>query len=124
MCASYSKSKHRVGKRVNKYFKHRKTLMRKRCMLRKKLDSSNCDDQNCGYEQKIRDIEKCICESHRDEQKQDEPTDTCCLYLYVSMRFKIMSKVVKYTCRLRQYDYPHDQLNTRHFIIVFYFFFF
>ena len=28
--------------------------------------------QNCGYKQKIRDIEKCICESHRDEQKQDE----------------------------------------------------
>ena len=72
ICASYSKSKHRVGKRVNKYFKHRKTLMRKRCRLRKKLDSSNCDDQNCGYQQKIRDIEKCICESHRDEQKQDE----------------------------------------------------
>ena len=45
-----------VGKRVNKYFKHRKTLMLKRCRLRKKLDSSNCDDQNCGYEQKIRDI--------------------------------------------------------------------
>ena len=39
------------------------------------------------------------------------------------MRFKIMSKVVKYTCRLRLYNYPHDQLNTRHFIIIFGYFF-
>ena len=63
ICASYSKSKHRVGKRENKYFKHRKTLMRKPCRLSKKFDSSNCDDQNCGKEPKIRAIEKCICES-------------------------------------------------------------
>ena len=35
ICASYAKSKHRVGKRVKKYFKHKKTLMRKRCRLRK-----------------------------------------------------------------------------------------
>ena len=34
-----------------------------------------------------------------------------------------MSKVVKYTCTLRLYIYiyiyTHDQLNTRHFIIIF-----
>ena len=35
------------------------------------------------------------------------------------MCFKIMSKVVKYTCTLRLYIYTHDQLNTRHFIIIF-----
>ena len=39
----------------------------------------NCDDQNCGYQQKIRDIEKCICESHRDEQKQDELRAVNCI---------------------------------------------
>ena len=33
--------------------------------------------------------------------------------------FKFMSKVVKYTCRLRQYDYTHDQLHTRHYIFFF-----
>ena len=38
--------------------------------------------------------------------------------MFVSMCFKIMSKVVKYTCRLRRYNYTHDQLNTRHFIII------
>ena len=27
--------------------------------------------------------------------------------------------VVKYTCRLRRYKYTHDQLNTRHFNIIF-----
>ena len=43
--AFYSKSKHWVGKRVKKHFKHRKTLMGKR---RKKLDSSICDDRKCG----------------------------------------------------------------------------
>ena len=37
----------------------------------------------------------------------------------VSMYFKIMSKVVKYTCRLRRYNHTHDQLNTRHFNIIF-----
>ena len=37
--------------------------------------------------------------------------------MLVSMCFKIMSKVVKYTCSLRRYNYTHDQLNTRHFII-------
>ena len=39
------------------------------------------------------------------------------------MYFKIMPKVVKYTCRLRRYNYTHDQLNTRHFNIIFYKFF-
>ena len=41
--------------------------------------------------------------------------------MLVSMCFKIMSKVVKYTCRLRRYNYTHDQLNrsTRHFISIF-----
>ena len=58
-------TKHRGGKRVSKYFK---ILMRKHCRLCKKLDSSNCDDQKCGYEQKIRDIEKSTREIHRDEQ--------------------------------------------------------
>ena len=29
-----------------------------------------------------------------------------------------MSKVVKYTCRLRRYDNTHEQLNTRYFIII------
>ena len=39
-----------------------------------------------------------------------------------SMCFKIMSKVVrlKYTCRLRRYNYTYDKLNTRHFIIIFF----
>ena len=32
--------------------------------------------------------------------------------MFVSMCFKIISKVVKYTCRLRRYNYTHDQLNT------------
>ena len=41
--------------------------------------------------------------------------------MHVSMCFKFMSKVVKYTCRPRQYDYTHDQLNTRHYIIFFFF---
>ena len=36
------------------------------------------------------------------------------------MCFKIMSKVVKYSCRLPQYDYTHDQLNTRHFCGIFF----
>ena len=35
------------------------------------------------------------------------------------MCFKIISKVVKYTCRLRRYNYTHDQLNTRHHIRIF-----
>ena len=39
------------------------------------------------------------------------------------MCFKIMSKVVKYTCRLHRYDYTHDQLNTRQCITIFYKFF-
>ena len=41
---------------------------------------------------------------------------------FVSMYFKIMSKVVKYTCRLRDIitQYTHDQLNTNyiHFNII------
>ena len=40
------------------------------------------------------------------------------------MCFKIMTKVVKYTCRLRRYTYTHDQLNTRHFIVSFFWNFF
>ena len=41
---------------------------------------------------------------------------TCtCVYMY----FKIMSNVAKYTCKLRRYNYTHDQLNTRHFNIIF-----
>ena len=39
--------------------------------------------------------------------------------MFVSMCFKIISKVVKYTCRLRRYNYTHDQLNTRHYIRIF-----
>ena len=35
------------------------------------------------------------------------------------MYFKIMSKVVKYTCWLRRYNYTHGQLNTIHFNIIF-----
>ena len=42
--------------------------------------------------------------------------------MFVSMCFKIMSKVVKYTCRPRRFN-THDQLNSRHFIIIFYDFF-
>ena len=38
-----------------------------------------------------------------------------CFYMY----FKIMLKVLKYTCRLRRYYYTHDQLNTRNFNIIF-----
>ena len=30
-----------------------------------------------------------------------------------------MSQVVKYTCRLRRYNYTHNQLNTRYFSIIF-----
>ena len=46
--------------------------------------------------------------------------------MFVSMCFKTISKVVKYrsTCRLRRYNYTHDQLNTRHYIRVFLGFFF
>ena len=40
-------------------------------------------------------------------------------YMFVSTCFKIISKVVKYTCRLRRYNYTHDQLNTRHYIMIF-----
>ena len=40
------------------------------------------------------------------------------------MCFKIMPKVVKYTCKLRRYNYTHDHLNTRHFVIIFLEFFF
>ena len=36
----------------------------------------------------------------------------------VSMYFKIMSKVIKYTCRIRRYNYTHNQLNTRHINIM------
>ena len=39
--------------------------------------------------------------------------------MFVSMCFKIISKVVKYTCRLRRYNYTHDQLNTRHYIMIY-----
>ena len=39
--------------------------------------------------------------------------------MFVNMCFKIISKVVKYTCRLRRYNYTHDQLNTKHYIITF-----
>ena len=31
--------------------------------------------------------------------------------MYVSIHFKIMSKVLKYTYRLRRYNYTHNQLN-------------
>ena len=43
--------------------------------------------------------------------------------MYVNMYFKIMSKVVNFTCRLRRYNYTHDQFNTKHFTIMFYEFF-
>ena len=36
-----------------------------------------------------------------------------------AMCFKIMSKVVKYTCKLCRYNYTHNQFNTRHFNIIF-----
>ena len=39
--------------------------------------------------------------------------------MYVSVHFKIMSKVVKYTCGLRRYNYTHNQFNARHFSIIF-----
>ena len=39
--------------------------------------------------------------------------------MYVSIHFKIMSKIVKYKCRLRRYNYTHKQLNARHFSIIF-----
>ena len=39
--------------------------------------------------------------------------------MYVSIHFKIMSKVVNYTCRLRRYNYTHNQLSARHFSIIF-----
>ena len=41
-------------------------------------------------------------------------------YMYVSMYFKIMSKVVKYTCRIRRYNYTHNQLNTRYYFLGFF----
>ena len=40
--------------------------------------------------------------------------------MFVSKCFEIMSKVVKYTCRLRRFNYTHDQLNTKHYIIIFF----
>ena len=39
---------------------------------------------------------------------------------FVSMYFKIMSKVVKYTCRLRRSIYTHNQLNTRYHFLEFF----
>ena len=41
--------------------------------------------------------------------------------MYVNMYFKIMSKVVNYTCRLGRYNYTHDQFNTtcKHFNTMF-----
>ena len=42
--------------------------------------------------------------------------------MFVSMCFKIMSKIVKYACRLRRYQIhriTQDQLNTRHFLGIF-----
>ena len=43
-------------------------------------------------------------------------SDFTCVSVCIS---KIMSKVVKYSCRLRRHKYTHDQLNTRHFNIIF-----
>ena len=40
--------------------------------------------------------------------------------LYASMCFKIMSKVVKYICMLRRYDYTHDQLYYTFYFRIFF----
>ena len=85
--------------------------MRKRCRLRKKLDSSNCDDQNCGYEQKIRDIEKCICESHRDEQKQDELRAVNCIKNYANYFFRYAKKCSKRKDHIGPLRNENDELR-------------
>ena len=43
-------------------------------------------------------------------------------YMYVSMYFEIMLKVVKYICRLRRYNYTHNQLIPDISISFFFFF--
>ena len=44
--------------------------------------------------------------------------------LYTSMCFKIMSKVVKYICMLRRYDYTHDQTVVLYILLSFFRIFF
>ena len=69
-CHSNSKLKTRKGRRISKFFKDRKTLMRKRCRLRKKIDLVTCTHNQKGkYELDIVNVEKQICESHRAEEK-------------------------------------------------------
>ena len=69
-CHSNSKLKTRKGRRISNFFKDRKTLMRKRCRLRKKIDLVTCTHNQKGkYELDIVNIEKQICESHRAEKK-------------------------------------------------------
>ena len=58
-CHSNSKLKTRKGRRISKFFKDRKTLMRKRCRLRKKIDLVTCTHNQKGkYELDIVNIEK------------------------------------------------------------------
>ena len=85
--------------------------MRKRCRLRKKLDSSNCDDQNCGYQQKIRDIEKCICESHRDEQKQDELRAVNCIKNNANYFFRYAKRYSKRKDHIGPLRNENDELT-------------
>ena len=85
--------------------------MRKRCRLRKKLDSSNCDDQNCGCQQKIRDIEKCICESHRDEQKQDELRAVNCIKNNANYFFRYAKRYSKRKDHIGPLRNENDELT-------------
>ena len=85
--------------------------MRKRCRLRKKLDSSNCDNQNCGYQQKIRDIEKCICESHRDEQKQDELRAVNCIKNNANYFFRYAKRYSKRKDHIGPLRNENDELT-------------
>ena len=43
----------------------------------------------------------------------------CILKFKIKSRYNVFYGVVKYTCRLRRYNYTHDQLNTRHLHIIF-----
>ena len=69
-CHLNSKLKTRKGRRISNFFKDRKTLMRKRCTLHKKIDPVTCTHNQKGkHELDIMNIEKKICESHRAEKK-------------------------------------------------------
>ena len=92
-CHSNSKLKTRKGRRISKFFKDRKTLMRKRCRPRKKIDLVTCTHNQKGkYELDIVNIEKQICESHRAEKKQKEIRAVTCIKSNSNSFFKYAKK--------------------------------